>query len=344
MAKLHNIWLRNPSLVNEFISLQPDYKELCREVSYILKQRLKANDIKVSSITYRVKTLNSFLEKLSRKAYSDPLKEITDLAGVRVVSLYRDDINYIEKIIEDNFYVLEKVDKFREKSVDEFGYGAIHYIVRLNPNISTIICQALRDLPCEIQIRTILQDAWALVAHHIVYKKEESIPNHLKRKLNSLAALFERADEDFQHIRNERDKYIKEIKYSPNKHYEFVNSEINLDTFNEFLKWKYPDKPAEAFIGQLDQILYILKRAGFQYIKELDMPVDSTLTMKVNNVLQELDLKGALDKKDGIIPSATYHLILLLFRKPSLIELLELNGDQGEILKKFLESPTNGCT
>jgi ppGpp synthetase/RelA/SpoT-type nucleotidyltranferase len=68
----------------------------------------------------------SFAEKISRKEYDEPLAEVTDLAGVRLVFLYKNDQPQIEEIIESEFAVIEKVDKVDEQEADQFGYGALH--------------------------------------------------------------------------------------------------------------------------------------------------------------------------------------------------------------------------
>jgi ppGpp synthetase/RelA/SpoT-type nucleotidyltranferase len=55
----------------------------------------------------------------------------------------------------------------------------------------------LKKLVCEIQVRTVLQDAWAIIDHHLSYKQESDVPKILRRKLNSLAGLVETAHDQF---------------------------------------------------------------------------------------------------------------------------------------------------
>ncbi|MFH1742151.1 MAG: hypothetical protein ABIH23_24370, partial [bacterium] len=188
-------WQSNPEIVRRFIQQRTDYEQLCSEVQYILRKRLAERTIEISTVTGRAKTLNSFLEKIQRKTYEDPFSEITDFAGVRIVCLYVSDIPLIEDIIRKEFEIVEKVDKLTDKPPDQFGYGAIHFVARLGKKMSGARYDDLKVLLCEIQVRTVLQDAWAIIDHHLIYKSESSMPKVLRRKLNSLAGLFETADD-----------------------------------------------------------------------------------------------------------------------------------------------------
>lgn len=82
------LWKENTESVKRFLERQPDYEKLCAEVAYILHRELNKEEVEFSTITCRAKTLNSFLEKIQRKSYHDPIAEITDFAGVRVVCFF----------------------------------------------------------------------------------------------------------------------------------------------------------------------------------------------------------------------------------------------------------------
>jgi putative GTP pyrophosphokinase len=83
-----SLWYDNLEIVKKFFEERPDYEQLCAEVGYILKKKIEQIGIKISSISYRAKELDSFLDKIKRKEYQDPISEITDFAGVRIVYLY----------------------------------------------------------------------------------------------------------------------------------------------------------------------------------------------------------------------------------------------------------------
>lgn len=200
-----DLWHNDPDLIRQFIERRPDYEQLCAEVAYILRKRLQSKNIEYSTVLYRAKTLNSFFNKLNRKKYSNLLTEVTDFAGVRVVSLYVSDLKLIEAIIQKEFDVVEKIDKLKEKTSDQFGYLANHYIVKLGRRSSGARYDDLKNLVCEIQVRTVLQDAWAIIQHHLVYKHESKVPKDIHRKLNSLAGLLETADDQFDNVRDKRE-------------------------------------------------------------------------------------------------------------------------------------------
>lgn len=173
----------------------------------------------MSKIEGRVKDRDECVKKFSRKYRTNLETEkqeyqiidhITDLIGVRVVCLYEDDIEKIKDLLCAHFDVIDITDKIAqiENTENSFGYKGLHLDLKLNqlrkdlPEYSKFV-----DFGFEVQIRTIIQDSWSVLDHKIKYKK--SIPNNLKRRINSLAALFEVADREFREIRNATDEIIK---------------------------------------------------------------------------------------------------------------------------------------
>jgi ppGpp synthetase/RelA/SpoT-type nucleotidyltranferase len=253
-------------VIADFVARRPDYEQLCAEVRYILEKRLRAEGIEVASITSRAKTLTSFLEKVGREARRDPLSEITDLAGARVVCLYRSDLATIEQVIREQFQVKEKVDKLEEQGADRFGYGAVHYVVSLGKRSSGARYDDLKGLLCEIQTRTVAQDAWAIISHHLLYKHESAVPSTLRRKLNSLAGVFETADDQFEALRLQREAYLREIE---EKAAEPSGQELNLDTLSAYLRWKYPAL-AQPSGDVLSYFLQFLHGEGYTTVGDID--------------------------------------------------------------------------
>jgi ppGpp synthetase/RelA/SpoT-type nucleotidyltranferase len=297
-------WEKNPLIIKKFLNQHNSYNLLCQEISYILKKELNKSQIDFSAVTHRSKTLNSFIEKIQRKKYVDPFKEITDFSGVRVVFLYVNDYKKIEKLIRSNFEVVEKVDKLNEKKVDQFGYGAIHFIVKLGKKYKGARYDDLNEFVCEIQVRTILQDAWAVIDHHLVYKKEEDVPSHLRRKLNSLAGLFETADDQFERIKEERIDYIKELKEISLSPIKFLDLDINIDSFQEFLEWKYDDKlELDTFDGQIEVIFKDIDKRRYKKLRDLDK-VYSIAEKHHKKVIDELDKQNTNDNWSKVLDFA----------------------------------------
>jgi len=189
---LNEAWEKHPSYIRRFFDNFDVNKKLCHEVEYILSTEIAKKEIEIAQITSRAKTLESFCEKITRKSYNNPFDEITDFSGVRVVYLYSVNKVQIEKIIEKEFEVVEKVDKVLVNE-NVFGYGALHYLVKIKNTHAGARYDDLKNKICEIQVRTILHDAWAVVAHHLSYKQESDVPKELRRKLNALCGLFETA-------------------------------------------------------------------------------------------------------------------------------------------------------
>lgn len=250
-----------------FQHFRPYYERLCEEVRYVLEKCLEAEGIDIASISCRAKSMPSFRRKIRRRLHVGQLSDITDLAGVRVVCLYRSDLAKIDEIIRKEFQVKEKVDKLEEQGADRFGYGAIHFLVSLGKKFSGARYDDLKGLLCEIQTRTVAQDAWATISHHLLYKQQSAAPSALQRKLNSLAGVFEIADHQFDAIRVERETYLREIeerKETP----DILAQELNLDTLMAYAEWKFPEIVAHT--DDFSEILGNLDRARYTTIGDID--------------------------------------------------------------------------
>jgi ppGpp synthetase/RelA/SpoT-type nucleotidyltranferase len=180
----------------------PFYEGFANKLQELVMELVHKQDIEVAHIEARTKSVESFVEKIGRegKDYSNPLNEITDLAGIRVITYYREDTEKIGKIIKEEFDVdwENSVDLSQTLGPDTFGYLSTHYVVSLLDTRSELTeWESYRNLKAEIQVRTVLQHAWAEIEHTLLYKTPQKIPNDLKRQLFRLSALLELADEQF---------------------------------------------------------------------------------------------------------------------------------------------------
>lgn len=276
-SSLNKVWKERPEIIRGYYEMLPIYQRLCDEVKYILERKIKSLGVEIGHLTSRAKTLSSFCEKIERKSYKSPLKEITDFSGVRIVYLYASDRVSIEKLVEEEFEVHEKVDKVSDQGVEKFGYGALHYIVSLKERHAGARYDDLRDVFCEIQIRTILQDAWAVVAHHLSYKHEEDIPNELKRKLHALSGLFETADDQFERINHARIEYQNRVKESISADADLsLDDDVNLDNLLGYLSWKFPDRDTSSRESAA-VLLEELNQFGYKKLKIIDVAVNRAL-------------------------------------------------------------------
>ncbi len=273
---LDSVWKKNPAYIRRFYNNLETNEKLCQEVKYILSAEIKKAGIEIAQISSRAKDLESFCEKISRKSYQNPFDDITDFAGVRVVYLYSASRKNIETIIEKKFDVLEKVDKIL---IDEekFGYGALHYLVKIKNSHVGARYDELKNKVCEVQVRTILQDAWAIVAHHLSYKQESDVPKKLLRKLSALSGLFETADDQFENIRNLRQKYQSEVQKSILDGDELPNQEeTNIDDLEAYLKTRFPGRTHDDHMDA-SELLDELRKYGYTTLSDIGNMVDAAI-------------------------------------------------------------------
>lgn len=162
------------------------------------------NDVR-ATLKYRVKSFDSYYEKLLRRSRgleNGTAVEITDLLGVRVVCPFMEEIQTIESALHAAFTVREVERKGSQLGFQEFGYSSVHLLVDLPEDIRHSFHLG-GEWICEVQVRTILQDAWAEVEHELVYKADLTpLDQRLRRKLAALNANLTLSDIIFQEIRD----------------------------------------------------------------------------------------------------------------------------------------------
>lgn len=197
----------------EYRRVRPLYRDFAECLQSILREALRKRRIKFASVDARAKSVESFTAKAtlpseadpSRPRYPDPLKQVTDLAGIRVITFFPSGVEDVDAAVRAEFAVAHYEDKSDALNQEErFGYSSVHYLVRLGAN-RTALSDYSRycGLVGEIQVRTILQHAWAEIEHDIQYKSAEAIPLSIRRRFMSLAGMLEIADREFQAIQND---------------------------------------------------------------------------------------------------------------------------------------------
>jgi predicted RNase H-like nuclease/ppGpp synthetase/RelA/SpoT-type nucleotidyltranferase len=151
------------------------------------------------SITARTKSIESFAAKAERtvdgrRLFSDPLVEITDQVGLRVITYLREDVDAVATLLADEMRLLDDRDMGLETAREgRWGYASRHLLVGVEGE----------QQPASIQVRTVLQHAWAEFEHDIRYKGSipaEHAPD-LDRRFTLAAGLLELADREFTGIR-----------------------------------------------------------------------------------------------------------------------------------------------
>ena len=173
------------AILAEYREHLPEFEKAAEDVHASLKEVFAEAGLIVASIEHRVKTEKSLTGKLELKGskYAS-LSDITDIVGVRVITFYSDDVDKVASAV-DRLYKVDwenSVDKRKAHEIDSFGYMSLHYICSMD------------GFPYrfEIQMRTVLQHAWANMNHDTGYKSGVEVPKEYLRNLNRLAGMLER--------------------------------------------------------------------------------------------------------------------------------------------------------
>ncbi|MRW85398.1 hypothetical protein GJ698_15030 [Pseudoduganella sp. FT26W] len=163
-------------------------------------------------IESRVKTWASIEEKLQRKgAKLENIFSLEDLIGVRVIFLFRSDLDLAIKMVTDHFEIHSAEDTSDRLGESEFGYQSQHFVVRLPSQwLSLPSLTGLGDFVIELQLRTLAQHIWAAASHKLQYKQETGVPPPLRRAITRVSALLEIVDLEFERVLEERRKYVEE--------------------------------------------------------------------------------------------------------------------------------------
>lgn len=270
--------MEQQQLIREFEARSSRHKQLEEEALFILKQQLSATQIKYHSVTSRIKELDSFLKKTQRKELDNPLDQIQDIVGLRIVCLFLSDIGRIGNLIRESFSVLSEDNKVEGTDVSSFGYMSVHFIATMKETYVGPRYDSVAKLPFEIQVRTIAMDAWANVSHHLDYKSEEDVPTDLKRDFYALSGLFYVADKHFEMFygaSSQSKEQMSELfaEASPNVK---ADQEINLDSLTAYLNTKFPDRN-HMDSSWVSSLLRDLKQAGYKTIGDIEKMVENTV-------------------------------------------------------------------
>ena len=259
------------AILEEYREHLPLFEQVKGEVLSKLKEVFEEAGLIVASIEGRVKTEGSLAGKLELKGskYAS-LQDITDIVGVRVITFYIDDVDKVASAVDRLFEIdwENSVDKRKAHEIDSFGYMSLHYICRT------------KDFPYrfEIQMRTVLQHAWANMNHDTGYKSGVEVPKEYLRNLSRLAGLLELVDEQFSQIRSDLTDYRRRVQAlvaSGN----LDEVQLDGDTFRSYLQLKPFDKlnkriaavnQAEIQDVSLMPYLAVFKAMGCKTLGDID--------------------------------------------------------------------------
>lgn len=220
--------------------------------------------------------------------YLMPLKDVEDLAGIRIITYFLKTIEDIDHIIYELFEVKERKDKGEILEYNEhFGYQSVHYVVSIAPDKLKILeLPHFIGMKAEIQVRTILQHAWAEIEHDIQYKSLETIPISIRRRFSALAGLLEIADREFQAIQNE-DKKLRETARQSVENNKLENIEITPDALKIYLD-KLLGTDARVTEASYDSTASLLHNLGFKDFQEINKYIAFMSLKRLISPLQRL--------------------------------------------------------
>ncbi len=225
--------------VRQYEELRPLYETYTESIAGLLKTLLsQKSEIDVQNIVSRTKDVESFRRKITdpTKSYTDPLKELTDISGVRVIVYYKDDIPKIEKLLSTEFDVDPDAteNKADDLQTDKVGYQTVNIVVSINKKRASLPeWSPMEGLKCEIQVRTVLQDGWAAISHKLLYKDKHALPKSFIRRLNLQSGALEIVDDQFSGIRYDYNKLV--TKVTDTSADDLLSLGINTVTLTEYL-------------------------------------------------------------------------------------------------------------
>jgi ppGpp synthetase/RelA/SpoT-type nucleotidyltranferase len=259
------------AILQEYEDNLPRFREVEAQVRDTLRRTLQDAGLAVAAIESRVKGYDSLAGKLELKGHKyKSLANLTDILGLRVITFYIDDVDKVASAVERLFTIdwENSVDKRKIHEIDSFGYLSLHYIC------------SIPDFPYrfEIQMRTLLQHAWANMDHDTGYKSGVEIPKRYMRNMSRLAGMLELVDDEFSKIRIELTDYRRRVQAlvrSGNLDEVPIDSDtfrsyMDLDPFAQLNKRIASMNQAEIQDVSLMPYLSVFKSIGLKTLGDID--------------------------------------------------------------------------
>lgn len=203
------------NILSEYEEKSGLYLSYAQRLAGLIQDFLESEKINVHSVSFRRKERDSLIKKINKKGVSyKQLCDITDICGLRVITYFDDDVKLISKLLEREFLIdfENSTDKADSLDPDRFGYLSVHYVVSNDVERNKLTeYKKFTGMKAEIQVRSILQHAWAEIEHDLGYKSRNGIPRTVRRRFSRLAGIFELADQEFRTIRDELTSYSSEV-------------------------------------------------------------------------------------------------------------------------------------
>lgn len=229
------------------------YTEFLKEVKNQLKSILDHHGmLKTAEISLRVKDFDSIVHNINNYKFNpkipDKLELITDLAGIRIVLLFKRNIKPFCDSIENHFEI--KGTKYIFLSDNKFGYESVHYEAKLKREYCTPdIYDKLNNLIVEIQVRTLAQHLWAAASHYLNYKERKDVGEQLQRPLSRISALLEQVDEEYGRLLSLKEEYQRNADINDS------TETLNVDLIERIIREEFPSEKGFGLDENMSAIL-----------------------------------------------------------------------------------------
>jgi putative GTP pyrophosphokinase len=277
------------ALEHEYKELAPLLESFCDEIAHQIAKVMENADVTLGfPVQHRVKTWESLSEKFGRLPRFNNLKEIQDLAGLRIILLFKRDIEKVVQLIQTNFRIVRQYDTQERLKEDQFGYSSMHLVVELKEEwLSVPTFGRMAGLTAEIQVRTLPQHIWAEASHRLQYRQEKNIPPTVRRSIHRVSALLETVDLEFERVLIERESYRNQIADgSPST----LDEMLNVDLLEAVLDLQLPaanKSPNEDYATLLASLDHLGIRSKQQLERLLEKHLEQALKVDSRRV-QEL--------------------------------------------------------
>lgn len=247
----------------------------------------------VQAVTARAKEPQSVREKLRRKHYENPETDLTDLVGARIITYYSDEVDKISGYVRSILGTVDSErsgDKRDNLTASQFGYRSVHIIGTL-PESELAMAKLPTEPPVyvEIQIRTLLEHAWAQVEHEVVYKSGVVYDEQFRRRVYAVASTLEILDRELENLRDAKYRLVDTYIAAYRAH---MSLEQDLDSarlaaaFEVVMPqapgWRSDAAPSAAKTHHSDALcVEILQAAGVRSVSELIVLVRSARAAEI---------------------------------------------------------------
>ena len=248
---------------------------------------LKPTNIDLHLVSARAKTVDSTRDKVLRKRYGHPAMQLTDAIGVRVITYFASDVDSVAAALRDTLDLDERhsSDKRSVLALREFGYRSVHLVGRIRGDHLALQYRPIAQLRVEIQIRSVLEHAWAEIEHEVVYKAGIDLPEDIRRRFSAIAGTLELLESEFDALRRSRAELIDHHKVR----------------FDEGLGF---DEPLDA--SRLIAVLEVLRPGGLSWraAEQAGQPFPPRIEATCTNALAAAEVRTGGELRDLLTSEA----------------------------------------